>query len=183
MEKNAMTLLLALAATVTFSLAAEGSRVELKPGELNVCEVLANRAQYHGKMVRIRAYVQGNMHGSWLVGQDCGLCFEAKGFHGPCAIALSRPSQALEPTDFLYDERAARQFQGRVRKARRARSDLALIITYVGRFETKPDSELIVNAKLPHHAQLSGFGHGSGFPAQLVVKTQYRVAVVPKKSP
>lgn len=159
--------LLMVITTVLFSSNLVGDALQNgieKPKTL--CEVLSNREKFDGHMVKVRGIVEGNEHGAWLLDNRCRACVDL-GKRIPCAVVLVGPSQAVEPVDFEYDRSADSRIRDFLTK-HKARKDDTLWVTYIGKFETKPQAELFDS----HSGRVvNGFGHQSSFVAQLVVLT------------
>ena len=152
--------------------------------QVTVCDAIAKRSAYDGKVVAVRGRVAGGGHGISLVADGtCPYRLITRGVAWPTEIDLTIADKRFPLGEDSPVERDMKAIRRRVEDLRKADyhydTDLE-ITTFVGLFATYPDPELErrANADLPGALRL-GFGPpGLGAPAQLVYWALKDVTVI-----
>lgn len=152
---------------------------------LTVCELIARRTEFAGKMVTVRGISEPGPHGDYLrASPACTYQLVTRGVVWPNVVFLTYPNHdspsPTEHADFKVDFSAINQCNREIVHAGYDMRKDQVIATYIGRFVTysAPDLDQRSNAGLPGALRL-GFGPvGLGAPAQLLIKTEKDVLVV-----
>jgi hypothetical protein len=141
----------------------------------SVCEVLADLANFHGKIISVRGIVSGGGHGAFLV-DTCPLQIVVKGFTWLNAIALSTPFPPGRP--FYADRSAFDRADAAAKRLKRREGD-QIVMTYLGMLET---ADLATRTFVNRNGKPAGLGFGAQnvAPAQLLIKTAMDVDLVGK---
>ncbi|HSR09340.1 MAG TPA: hypothetical protein VLM42_19565 [Bryobacteraceae bacterium] len=159
-----------------------GKTAEAPIPTFTVCEILAQRVEYDGKMVRIRASIFGTDEGVWFVG-DCPGVVSTDGHVWPSTISMQvassemAPSSHDHPVNFASDYRSEKKLWPKLRRIGRKVPEECVIWTYTGLFETRDIYPKVTYPKAP--PAYIGFGQASAAPAQLIWKTAEDVNVDP----
>lgn len=145
------------------------------PSPISVCDLIAHRNEYAGKIVAVRGVSEPGGHGRNLVpASECAYVLSTRGGFGwPNIINLTYPDNRsrdpYEHAPFSVDWKAMRRADDYcLKKGYRAGVDVE-VATYIGLFWTYPD----LDGYRGH-----GFGPGGGgAPFQLVIKTITDVSV------
>ena len=149
---------------------------------LSVCELIAHRAEYNGRMVSVRGVVAGGEHGIWLeASRECSYQLVTRGVVWPNVInlvhPLNRSRDVYSHAPFKLDWKAVQRADADALAAGYRAGVDVMVETIVGLFVTFPDLEKRVNPGIPGAFPL-GFGPvGLSAPAQLVIKTVKDVSV------
>ena len=133
---------------------------------LTVCEALKDPSRYDGKSVIIVGRSVGTSEGSWL-SEDCGLTVLNGGREFSPLISTAWGTDQFAPPPelpekFKWDRPLLQQKLAEVRKTTKLRYRTEMWAAEFGRLETKLPREG------PFGGDITGFGHQSGAPAQLV---------------
>jgi hypothetical protein len=157
------------------------ARGQLTP--LSVCELVAKRMEYNGRMVAVRGEERGGSHGAWLVGcSECQDRLVTRGVEWPNVIFLTYPDNEsrnkANHADFRVDWRSIEAARKVVARSALNLSTDRIIQTYLGRFVAYPDLDNRVSPGVPGALRL-GFGPvGLEAPAQLLIKRVRDVVVL-----
>jgi hypothetical protein len=178
---------LVLAAVAFFPILAAdaqtGKAVEPPIPTFTVCEILSQRVEYNGKMVRIRASVLGTDEGVWFVDYGCPGVVTSDGHVWPSSISMAvaslemNPNTHDHPVNFVSDYGSEKKLWPKLRRIGRKVPEECVIRTYTGLFETRETYPKITYEKAP--PAYIGFGQASAAPAQLFWKTADDVNVDP----
>jgi hypothetical protein len=161
----------------------DAQRVNRRESPLSICEVIAKRTEYNGRLIAIRGEISGGGHGAWLVPSSaCEYKLVTKGVEWPIAIFLDYPNNKSPHEDrhapFRVDWRMIQKAEETVQHAGFNPNTDRVIQTYVGLFVTYPDLEARISPGVPGALRL-GFGPvGLGAPAELLIKTVSDATVV-----
>jgi len=162
---------------------------QVKPQEaapsrvLTVCEVLSAPLKYNGRMVTIRARIEGTSEGTWLIGDDCPGVFVTEEHVWSSSIFLGMPTMPaqlrLHQVDFQYDWDSGSRTNAKAEDLRKSVPDRCLMVSFTGMFETRTDWSH-AKAVYPNGTwKYLGFGHQGGSPGQLLIKSEDDVEAVP----
>jgi hypothetical protein len=172
-----LRILLVLATGIPFHASAAD---RLSP--VSVCDLVAKRTEYNGRIISVRGQVMPGGHGPYLAAwATCSYQLVTRGVAWPNIISLVYPSNdsrdVTAHAPFALDRKATRAADDYLLKSGfRAEVDVE-VATYVGLFVTYSDLDNRVNPGLPGALRL-GFGPaGLGAPGQLVIKTVKDVSV------
>ncbi len=150
---------------------------------LSVCDLVARRNAYNGRMVAVRGKLEG-VEGAWLVApSDCEYKLVTKGVIWQNIIYLAYPLNSPAAPDYYHadfttDWKAIRKAEGESVRAGYDPSVDSKIATYVGLFRTYEDLGSRVNPNLPGALKL-GFGPvGLEAPAMLLVQSVGDLVVI-----
>lgn len=144
---------------------------------ISVCELIAHRMGYTGRMVAVRGAEGVGGHGVYLMAdRDCAYRLVTRGVEWPNVIWLTYPdNKSPDQTThahFKVDLKSVNRANDAVLRAGYRWEDDIEVVTYVGLFVTYGDDELGIraNAGIPGGLRL-GFGPvGLGAPAQILIK-------------
>lgn len=160
-----------------------GQAEEKQPAPLSVCELIARRIEYNGRLVTVRDEKKPGGHGPFLIASsDCRYKLVTRGVEWPNVIHLTYPENRSrieeDHADFQVDWKSIRRAEDVERRSGFNRETDHIFETYVGRFVTYPDLENRVNPVRLGGSKL-GFGPvGLDAPAQLLIKSIENVVVV-----
>jgi len=160
-----------------------GKAAEASIPTFTVCEILAQRVEYNGKMVRIRASLFATDEGAWFVGDGCPGVVTTDGHVWPSMISMEvaspemPPSSHDHPVNFVSDYVSEQKLRPKLRKIGRKVRGACVMRTYTGLFETRETYLKVTYAKAP--PLFVGFGQGGAAPAQLIWKTADDVDIDP----
>ena len=163
------------------SVALCGQVVEREPRLLSVCELIAHRNEFNGKMVGVRGAVEGTDEGAWLRSpQNCKYKLVTRGITWPNVISLEYPNnESTDPADrvdFEVDWKAINTVGIAIPNGFNRKTD-QIVKTYIGLFQTYSDLDSRVSSD-KGDALKAGFGHLGGAPARILVKTVKDVAAI-----
>src|SRR4051812_11623377 len=111
---------------------------------LTVCQLLAHPLVYDGRLVRVRARVDGTDEGEWLVGDECPEVFVTDEHQiWPSMIFLATPTSTIlgrtriHTTDFEFDTASRRRLVPKYHQLRAHLPENCISWTYTGLFETR----------------------------------------------
>lgn len=145
---------------------------------LTVCDAIAQRLEYTGSIVAIRAKVSPGGHGPYLEAVlPCRQEIVTRGVSWPNIVALDYPKSSDE-TAIALDTKAVRRAEDYLRRRAYHPGTDVEIATYVGLLTTYPDLDTRVSPGIPGAIRL-GFGPpGLGAPVQLIVQTIRDITVM-----
>jgi len=150
---------------------------------VTVCEALSAPLKYNGHVVTIRGRVDSTDEGTWLVGDGCPGIFVTAGYAWPSVISVAMPTipapLRIHQVNFKFDWESRRKVEAKSEELQKSAPPRCLEFTYSGLFETRVDWS---DAKLRYTNgtwKYAGFGHLGDAPAQLLLKSEDDVAVVP----
>jgi hypothetical protein len=154
---------------------------ERQPALLSVCELIEHRNEYNGKIVAVRAMLEGTDEGMWLRAfNDCKYKLITRGVTWPNAISLEYPKNnsknQADHADFQVDWQVIHTVGLAIPPGFDPKTEV-IIKTYVGLFQTYADLESRVSPAVPNALRL-GFGHLGTAPARILLKTIKDVAAV-----
>jgi len=143
---------------------------------LSLCDLIARRSEYNGRMVAVRGRVAAGGHGPYLVAPGaCSYELVTRGVVWPNIINVvfpdNRSPDVSAHAPFTLDRGALQALDDYFRNAHYQDGLDVAVATYVGYFVTYPDLDKRVSPGVPGALRL-GFGPaGMGAPAQLVIKS------------
>jgi hypothetical protein len=141
---------------------------------VRACSLLKDPYRYDGQMVHVRARTTGTSEGVWLDGAECPRVFVTDGHVWDSIISVAYPGNyGVHPVDFDLDEQSKRRIKLKYERIPKPLHPECLEWTFTGLFETKRNWTYGIDG-----API-GFGHQGGAPAQLIVKSEDDVAVIP----
>lgn len=142
---------------------------------LSVCQALTERLRFDGQFVKIRGAVVGTEEGTWLKDDACPKIVSADGFAWDPIISVDAPPATVQSHNvpYEYDVHSEARIRKKYARLRRRHSDKCLVFTFSGVLGTQPEFPLLRSGR-PR-----GFGHLNGAPAQLIIRSQDDVAVIP----
>jgi len=151
------------------------------PPVITVCDALRAGSFYDGRMVRIRGRIDGTTEGTWLVGDDCPGVLVTDQHLWPSWVWLAQPGWplVLHPIDFKFDKLSGLHFRRAYRRLAKRTPDRCILSTVTGLFETRTDW---LGQKLTYRngaSKYAGFGHLGEAPAQLILRSEDSVEVIP----
>lgn len=153
------------------------------PHALTVCEVLSAPLRYNGRLITIRARVDGTDEGAWLVGNGCPNVLVTAEHVWPSEIFLAMPTLPaplrIHQVNFKFDWDSQRKMEAKSEELKKSIPPECLAFTYTGLFETREDWS---RAKLNYAngtSKYAGFGHLGEAPAQLLLRSADDVEAVP----
>src|SRR6266851_8484114 len=128
---------------------AQGPDKEVAP-PLSVCELVAHRSEYNGRLVTVRGEAKSGAHGGWLTASsECQYQLVTRGITWPNDIYLAYPDNRSRieenHANFEIDWKSIQKAEEAVRRSGFNRQTDHIIETYVGRFVTYVDLENRVN--------------------------------------
>ncbi|MGB7763197.1 MAG: hypothetical protein WBL61_25405 [Bryobacteraceae bacterium] len=172
-------LLCALCATVPNARAAD------QQSAMSVCEVIARRMEFSGRMVTVRGVEVVVEGGALYADRDCTYKLVTRGVVWPNVINLAYPnnSQSMDPNThapFEADWASIERSEAAALRAGYKLEDDLKVATYVGLLLTYDNDELgrrsNAGLRVPF---LLGFGQaGFGAPAQLVIRSERDVVIL-----
>jgi hypothetical protein len=147
---------------------------------LTVCEALSDRANYDGKMVRIRDRIIGTEEGTSFSSESCPGILVTDGKVWPSAITWTMPKQKeqiLHPVNFDFDWASFERLKAKWETLRDKAGEACVALTYTGMFEVWSKNK----ARKPYKdgwVEIPGFGHMGGAGAQLVLKSADDVSII-----
>ena len=148
-----------------------------------VCEILAQRVEFDGKLVRIRASVWATDEGAWFAGYGCPGAVTSDGHVWPSTIWMQVASSEMgpnthdHPVNFASDYGSQQKLRPKLRRIGRKVPEECVIWTYTGLFESRETYPKHTYEKAP--SLYIGFGHLNSAPAQLIFMTADDVNVDP----
>lgn len=146
---------------------------------ISVCQLLENRAAYHGKLVTVRAMGGVGVGPSLVDGQCPNLRVGEVDWHAGVCLASSSeyvagfPGETLTPKDWkTLRASAEREFRAKYPGANSKSALMYIVVS--GLFETRPDQYL--RQAMPR----LGFGHLNRCPAQIAVRKTVRLELCPR---
>jgi hypothetical protein len=178
------TLAAALIYTITGNLSAETQSNESAPTTiLDVCEVLAHPLQYDGHLITIRGKISATDEGGWLTGDQCPGVFVTDGYVWPSLIALEMPTipsnLRLHSVDFKYDWQSSKRVDAKYHRLLQSGRKDCIVFTYTGLLETRREWSAAKIIYPNGTTKISGFGHLNDAPAQLLIRTNEDVSLLP----
>jgi hypothetical protein len=153
---------------------------------MSVCELIAHRVEYNGRVVMVRGEVKQGPHGAWMASlSDCQYKLITEGISWPNEIFLAYPNSRspLEEfhANFEVDWKSVRRAENQLKHSEYDPAIDHVVETYVGRFVTYLNLENRVNSPTLGGNRF-GFGpKGLDAPAQLLIKSIKEVTVIPGK--
>lgn len=146
---------------------------------IDICDVLRNPVSFNGKVVAIRGFFSDTDEGNWLMG-ECPVPLSTAGYVWKSHIFLIPPGSnfVLHATEYSEDTAALKAFADKLKRRKDPIRDKVLV-TVVGKIETRENLEMEVYRDRDGRVRPAGFGHMNGAPAQLVLKTVRDVSIVP----
>ena len=160
-----------------------GKTAEAPIPTFTVCEILAQRVEYDGMLVRIRARLGATDEGVWFEGDDCPGAVITDGHLWPSMISMQVASPEMapnthdHPVNFASDYGSQQKLRPKLLRIGRKVPGECVIWTDTGLFESRETYPKLTYAKGP--PVYIGFGHHSAAPAQLIFKTADDVDVDP----
>ena len=176
-----------LISALSLALAQSGKTTETEFPTFTVCELLSQRLDYDGKLVRIRTRVSSNSEGVWFPGDDCPGVVNTDGYVWPSMISMSDASPDMDlnhrihPVNFNSDYEGKKKLWPKLLRLGRKAPNDCIIWTYTGLFETRKEYTKVSYTNAP--SVYIGFGHLGAAPAQLLWKTAEDVNVAPNCRP
>ncbi len=180
MQTIAIGIFLSLSGAMNFQSQAENRQQQ---GQiLSVCNLIAQRDKYDGKVVTVRGELKSGTEGSWLINAtECDSRLVTKGVVWPNIVHLAYPnnrsSNPMDQADFAIDWGAEKRIGAWVLRSGFNPDRDHLIETFVGLFRTYPDLENRVSPNMQDGVR-AGFGHLGAAPMQLLIKTRKDPSVV-----
>lgn len=166
-----MRSLIAAAILLGTALSAQTQEPQRKPRPYSVCETLAQRLVLHGKLIRIRAKVQGAEEWVALHDPTCTEKIRVAGVDLPASIVLEplpASGYSLNGRTIHEDQPELARFeQVLAEKVKSTGSAEGLWVVYEGIFETK--RELLTYDAGGGVRRADGFGHMGGFLSRFMI--------------
>ena len=155
---------------------------ERQSSPLSVCELIAHRNEYIGRMVSVRGTVKSGGHGDWLeASSDCQYKLITRGVVWRNIIVLAYPNNRspiqTDHANFDVDWQAVQDASRDTSRNPFNPHIDHVIMTYIGLFQTHQDLDQRVTPNVPGALKL-GFGPGGEAPAQLLIKSLKDVVIV-----
>ena len=151
--------------------AASAVWAQASSGTLTICEVLRDRLQYNGKIVKIRGVYSSTDEGTWLVSPECDPQIKTDNYGWRPVLWLTVPTdRAVWPAPFAEDTENRAAFR-RLWAANGMDNSKQLKVTIIGRFDTYTDLVRRTVINRVGERMILGYGHMNQALGQLIIQS------------